>query len=353
MLWRQRMGLTSWADSRSSQSAAAGVPPGVDVGDDRDLGLVEGDGGQNLPEPVAGRAHERGVEGAADRHRTNLAGARARWPEPPARATAPGSPAITVSSALLKLATQTSPSASRQAMSTVSASQPRMTLITPGWASAAACMASPRSATTRTPSSNPMRPAGGQGAVLADGVAGDAGGLDAQPLDGVDDQQAEGEGGQLGVAGLGELVEGSVEQQAADVPAGGLGRVRDHLPRRVIGPGAAHPRPLGTLAGEDEGRHYGEPPGVGGRMGTEVSADKGSDPLGDQYVTAMLATPARMAEQADAMVSNTIVREGMRVRIPLRARDSETFRRSTRPRPGLDDTNAVHSHYLVTRVGPL
>ena len=43
------------------------------------------------------------------------------------------------------------------------------------------------------------------------------------------------------------------------------------------------------------------------------------DPKGSQYVTAKLMTPARMAEQADAMVSNTIVRKGMRVRIPLRA----------------------------------
>ena len=42
-------------------------------------------------------------------------------------------------------------------------------------------------------------------------------------------------------------------------------------------------------------------------------------PGGRQYVTGMLTTPARMAEQADAMVSNTIVRKGMRVRIPLRA----------------------------------
>ena len=88
-------------------------------------------------------------------------------------------------------------------------------------------------------------------------------------------EQAEGEGGQLGVAGLGQLVEGGVEQQAADVPAGGLGGVVDHLPRRVLGPGTAHPRPLGPLAGEHEGRHTREPPGGSGAMGRrEVSADR-------------------------------------------------------------------------------
>ena len=104
-------------------------------------------------------------------------------------------------------------------------------------------------------------PAGGQGAVLPDRVAGDSGGLDAQPLDGVDDEQAEGEGGELGVSGLGQLLERGVEQEVGDVPAGGLRGVVDDLPRRMVGPGTAHPRPLGTLAGEDEGRHSREPPG--------------------------------------------------------------------------------------------
>ena len=77
----------------------------------------------------------------------------------PARDTDSASPAITVSSALFMLATHTSPSARRQAMSTVSESQPATTVITPGLASAAACMASPRSATSFTDSSKPMIPA--------------------------------------------------------------------------------------------------------------------------------------------------------------------------------------------------
>ena len=49
-------------------------------------------------------------------------------------------------------------------------------------------MASPRSATTRHAVLEAEGPAGGQGAVLPDGVAGHAGRLDAQPLDGVDDR---------------------------------------------------------------------------------------------------------------------------------------------------------------------
>ena len=61
-----------------------------------------------------------------------------------------------------------------------------------------------------------------QRAVFTYRMSGDAGGLDAEPLDGIGHEQAEGEGRQLGVARLGQLVEGGVEEQATDVPASSL-----------------------------------------------------------------------------------------------------------------------------------
>ena len=50
------------------------VVAGVDVGDDRDFGVVEGDGRQDLPQPVTGRDHEGSVKGSAHRHRRYSAG---------------------------------------------------------------------------------------------------------------------------------------------------------------------------------------------------------------------------------------------------------------------------------------
>ena len=135
-------------------------------------------------------------------------------------------------------------------MSTVSASHPATTVMTPGWASAADCMASPRSATSRTPSSKPRAPLTARALYSPREWPATLGRLDAQPLDGVGDEQAEGEGGQLGVSGLGQLVEGGIEQEVADVSAGGLRGVVDDLPRRMVDPGTAHPRPLRPLAGE-------------------------------------------------------------------------------------------------------
>ena len=137
-----------------------------------------------------------------------------------------------------------------------------MTLITPGWASAAACMASPRSATTRTPSSNPSAPLAARALYSPTECPATPVGSMPEPLDGVEHHEAEGEGRQLGVAGLGQLVERGVEQQVGDVPTGRLGRVVDHLPRgwavqgRPI-PGRWAPWPGNTKAGTVWGTSWG------------------------------------------------------------------------------------------------
>ena len=56
--------------------------------------------------------------------------------------------------------------------------------------------------------------------VLAEAVAGAEARLDAEPLDGVEDHQARDERGELGVAGVLQLVGVGVEQQAGDVALG-------------------------------------------------------------------------------------------------------------------------------------
>ena len=76
----------------------------------------------------------------------------------PAAATALGAPAMTTWPGALKLATQTSASARLQATSTRSSSSPSTAAMVPGLAIPASCMASARSTTRRTPSSNDNAP---------------------------------------------------------------------------------------------------------------------------------------------------------------------------------------------------
>ena len=174
-----------------------------------------------------------------------------------ASAMASGSPAITTWPAPLLLATHTSPVAASHAAATASSSAPSTAAIVPGRASAAACMAAPRSVTRRTPSSSAQRADRGEGAVLAEAVAGGAGAAHAEAGDGVVHDEAEDVGGELRVLGALELLGVGVEEQGGDVAAAGLGGGGDDGPGRVVGPGAAHPGLLGPLAGEREGEHQG------------------------------------------------------------------------------------------------
>ncbi len=96
---------------------------------------------------------------------------------------------------------------------------------------------------------------GGQRGVLAEAVAGAEAGLDAQALDGVEHHQARHEGRELGIAGVAKLVGVGVGEQLGDVPVGELAGLVDELPALVIDPRSSHPRPLRPLAGEGEREH--------------------------------------------------------------------------------------------------
>ena len=102
------------------------------------------------------------------------------------------------------------------------------------------------------------RPGGRQRRVLAEAVPGAVAGVDADALDGVEHHQARHERGQLGVAGVLQLVGVGVEQQLADVASGDLARLVDQLPALVIDPRSTHAGTLRSLTGERECEHWGE-----------------------------------------------------------------------------------------------
>ena len=153
-----RTGAVSCASSRAampspsrwgwaSTLATTGTSPS------REAGGPEGPG-----QALGGRHHERGVERAARPAAASTLRAPSSFASLPAAAMASGSPAITTCPAPLRLATHTSPPACSQASATTSSSAPRTAAIVPGRASAAACMAAPRSVTRRTPSARARLP---------------------------------------------------------------------------------------------------------------------------------------------------------------------------------------------------
>ncbi len=93
--------------------------------------------------------------------------------------------------------------------------------------------------------------------VLAEAVAGAEARVDADPADRVEHHQARHEGGQLGVAGVLQLVGVGVAEQRRDVAAGDVARLVDELPTLVILPGATHAGALRPLSGEGESEHDG------------------------------------------------------------------------------------------------
>ena len=94
-----------------------------------------------------------------------------------------------------------------------------------------------------------------EGGVLAEAVAGACRRLDAHPLHRVEDDQAQGEGGQLSVAGLPQLLPTGSKEEMSQVSAGQVGCVCDELPGWVVGPGLTHPRSLRALARKHEYGH--------------------------------------------------------------------------------------------------
>ena len=102
-----------------------------------------------------------------------------------------------------------------------------------------------------------------QGGVLAQAVTGD--GEAGRPRQsaagpgGLEDHQAEAEGGQLGVPGRFERLRVGVDQQAGQVSVGGVGQPLHHPPGGVVAPGDAHLRSLRALTGKEQGEHAARP----------------------------------------------------------------------------------------------
>ena len=95
----------------------------------------------------------------------------------------------------------------------------------------------------------------GQRRVLAETVAGVAGGLGAEPGHRVEHHHGHDERGELAVAGLGQLLGTGSEKQAGDVAVGCRRRLCHQLPRGMIGPGLTHAGLLGPLARIHEDDH--------------------------------------------------------------------------------------------------
>ena len=109
--------------------------------------------------------------------------------------------------------------------------------------------------TSRTPSSKRSAPVAVERGVLPEAVPGAVARLDAKAFGGVEDHQAGDERGQLGVAGVAQLVGVGVEQQLADVAIGDLTGFADQFPALVFEPRPTHPRTLRALPGKREGKH--------------------------------------------------------------------------------------------------
>ncbi len=143
-------------------------------------------------------------------------------------------------------------------------------------------MASPRSTTRRTPSSKLTIPA----AVRAEysprlWPAGERR-CHPEALDRVEGDEAGHERGELGVAGVLELVGAGVEQEVGDVSSGHLARLRHELPRGVVDPCRPEARALGALAGEGERDHR-----PSDRLASSpVTSGRGAHPLRTRQRTA-------------------------------------------------------------------
>ena len=92
----------------------------------------------------------------------------------------------------------------------------------PSRSSAAACIALPRSVTSVTASPNSSTPADVRGRILAQAMASMAGCFDAKTRHSVEHHHRHHECGELAVAGLGEFVCPSCQQQTGYISVGGL-----------------------------------------------------------------------------------------------------------------------------------
>ena len=237
-IWRQRTGAVSWASSRPAHWSACWW------GRASTLATTGTRRRRTRRRPAAlsalgRRGHERCVEGAAHREGSTL-----RAPDSlaiaVASAMASGSPAITTWPAPLLLATHTSPAGLAQADATTSSSAPRTAAMVPGRASAAACMAAPRSVTRRTPSSRrTARPRSGR--CTRRGCDRRRRRSAPRARDGVVHDEAQHVGGEAARSPCAGARRRQRRGGVADVAAARVGGGGDDRPGGVVDPRAAHP----------------------------------------------------------------------------------------------------------------
>ena len=233
-------GLQSCADRRPGQSAGSSCTRASTLATTRTSGVRKDASASALRRSDTRPSHQRGVEGARDLDRHHPLGAQAPWPARRPTATASGVPGdddlagrVVVGHPHVALGPL-----ARGLGVVVGDAEQRGHRARRLFAGAGHGLA-PRH-DEADPVLEAEGAAGHQRGVLAEAVAGAGGWREADPFDRVEHDQAEDGRGQLGVLGLGELLDRRVEEQAGQVPPGGLRRLVDHLPGRVIDPRSPH-----------------------------------------------------------------------------------------------------------------
>ena len=231
------------------------VGEGVDVRDDRDLGVADVGGGDRLAQAFAGGRHVRRVEGARHRQRHHPRGAE-------------------LLGELDAASTPTVRPGDHDLAGSVEVGDPDLVVgEVAGDLDLVVVEAEHGGHRARTFQAGVVhrrrplddepdallevdRPGGRERGVLAEAVPGAEAGVDADALDGVEHHQARHERGELRVAGVLQFVGVGVEQQLADVTPGDLARLVDQLPALVIDPRPTHAWTLRSLTGERECEHW-------------------------------------------------------------------------------------------------
>ena len=219
------------------------VGAGVDVGHHRDLGSHERGVADGLAQGRAGRRHERGVKGARDRDGQDLSGTHLPGDDGHGGhgVGGPGDDHLSRRVVVRHPDVAFGPLAGGRRVVVGDPEQgghrPGMVLAGPGHGLA--------------PGDDESEPvfeghgtAGHQAGVLAQAVPGAGRRREAEALDGVEHDQALGEGRQLGVGRRGQLLHGRLDEEVGQVEPGGVTGFADDLPRGVVDPRPSHARPL-------------------------------------------------------------------------------------------------------------
>ena len=250
----QRTGLRQLGREQARPVVATVVGHGVDVGDDRHVGVAWLGLGERVAEPVACRRHERRVERPRhlQRHdllrpeflgvdRCGLDALGRSGDHDLARCVEVGDPHVGVGP---------------------SAGDLDLVVVEPEHGRHRSGLGVARVVHRRGASDDEAytvveaeRAGGGERRVLAEAVTGAEARLDTETLDRIEHHQAGDERGELGVAGVAQFVGIGVAQQLGDVAPRDVAGLVDELPALVIAPRQAHAGSLRPLAGEGEGEH--------------------------------------------------------------------------------------------------